>query len=82
MNDLIKHLASESGFYLYEDAPTPEDPDYISWEMDYHDENLESFYKLVIHECIKVLESEKENKLSAEKMIQKIYDHFEKQNKI
>jgi hypothetical protein len=81
MNDLIRHLADRAGFYLY-DAPTLDDPDYVSWEMDYHDENLENFYRLVIHECIKVLESEKENKISVEKMIQKIYDHFEKHNEI
>lgn len=77
MNNLIKHLASESGFYLYGDEPTVDDPNYISWEMDYSDENLENFHRLVIHECVKILELEKSNKLSIEKLIQKIYDHFE-----
>jgi hypothetical protein len=82
MNNLLKHLASEAGFYLYDDEPTIEDPDCISWEMNYSDENLENLYKLVIHECVKVLELEKSNKVSTEKLIQKIYDHFEKYNQM
>lgn len=82
MNELLKNLANESGFYLYDDEPTVEDPNCISWEMDYSDENLENFYRLVVHECVKILELEKSNKISIEKLIQKIYDHFEKYNQM
>jgi len=50
MNDIVKHLAEEAGFMMWENEPWKPDGAVIDWSANY-DAELDKFAELVIREC-------------------------------
>lgn len=76
MNKIIKNLASNAGFFVYDDDPTPEDPDYISWDMNYDDRVLTDYTNLVVKECVNILRAAVDQQIPASEYADMILNHF------
>lgn len=76
MNKIIKKLASDAGFYVYDDDPTPEDPNYISWEMIYDDEVLVDYTNLLVKECMSIVQTAVDHRIPASEYADMILNHF------
>ena len=50
MNEKIKQLAEQAGFYLWENEPWKPEGAVVDWSCDY-DSELEKFVELIIREC-------------------------------
>jgi hypothetical protein len=77
MNDkLFKQLASDAGFFVYDDEPTPEDPDLISWDMSYSDKHLIEYTNLIVKECAAVIRNAVDHRVPASEYADIILNHF------
>jgi hypothetical protein len=85
MNKLIKELADEAGFVMWNDEEHAPIDGIVDWSCSY-DFELEKFAELIIHNCIKELailgisNSDNEDiRWTAEKAIWKIKKKFDKE---
>ena len=76
MNEVIKKLASDAGFFVYDDDPTPADPDFISWEMSYSDQHLIEYTNLVVQECAAVIRNAVDHRVPASEYADIVLNHF------
>ena len=75
-NKLFKHLASDAGFFVYDDDPTPDDLDLISWEMSYDDATLIEYTNLIIKECVNIIQDAVDREIPANEYTDLILNHF------
>lgn len=76
MNEITKHLASNAGFFVYDDDPTPDDPNYISWDMSYNDEILVDYTNLLVKECVNIIRCAVDRQIPASEYADMILTHF------
>jgi hypothetical protein len=75
-NKLFKHLASDAGFFVYDDDPTSDDLDLISWEMSYDDATLIEYTNLIIKECVNIIQDAVDRGVPANEYADLILNHF------